>query len=508
MSALWLLARYRSDAFDVRVDDTDKTNLMELFEYMLEESVKHNVYLPKSFTMVVNKPRTNRRLELVDDGAMLKMWEWNEGKEEIESDEANLAKRLQEKADRFRREAEKEEAERQLREQEQFTVAVEVPVLDVEESRVNYVRIFNTPASDEIFPGASQPEPSQKELPPHKQPTPTPIEKTKEPTPTPTKKTPKRNKVTPRKKKNKSTQPPQQPSSPRDPTPPPTNPDQEQYQPPTPTPIHSPNNLIPNPPSTPVRHPKPPIPSPTREPTPPIPSPTREPTPSHQPSVQPREPTPSHQPSHPPRTDGIAIPTDGSGSSKGHTRIKPSEWRVPRSTTNKYGTFVGKKKGGSGAGSGRVVGTRNKKPVTVCESDESSDRMGSEDSEDEDYVASDTEDEVDMQLDHDDEFIVEEEDLADNIPAKTFEDYLDGSHSKKQFLEVFRDYCIQEGFAVSVDYADSQRYTTSCLINTCTWRIHASVLTDKVSWAIKKLEEEHTTCGRLEENPMVSSAWL
>ena len=42
----------------------------------------------------------------------------------------------------------------------------------------------------------------------------------------------------------------------------------------------------------------------------------------------------------------------------------------------------------------------------------------------------------------------------------------------------------------------------------CTWRIHASVLRDKVSWAINKLEGEHATCGRLEENPIVSSAWL
>ncbi|XP_057532860.1 uncharacterized protein LOC130810744 [Amaranthus tricolor] len=42
----------------------------------------------------------------------------------------------------------------------------------------------------------------------------------------------------------------------------------------------------------------------------------------------------------------------------------------------------------------------------------------------------------------------------------------------------------------------------------CTWRIHASVLRDEVSWAIKKLEGEHATCGRLEENPMVFSAWL
>ena len=42
------------------------------------------MYLPKYFTLYVTKPRTNRKLELVDDGAMLKMWEWNEGNSEIE----------------------------------------------------------------------------------------------------------------------------------------------------------------------------------------------------------------------------------------------------------------------------------------------------------------------------------------------------------------------------------------------------------------------------------------
>ncbi|XP_057247171.1 uncharacterized protein LOC104883618 [Beta vulgaris subsp. vulgaris] len=33
-------------------------------------------------------------------------------------------------------------------------------------------------------------------------------------------------------------------------------------------------------------------------------------------------------------------------------------------------------------------------------------------------------------------------------------------------------------------------------------------MSDDVSWAIKTLRGEHTTCGRLEENPMVTSKWL
>ena len=37
---MWLLVRALRGTFDVRVDDTDKTNLMELIEYMFEDLVK------------------------------------------------------------------------------------------------------------------------------------------------------------------------------------------------------------------------------------------------------------------------------------------------------------------------------------------------------------------------------------------------------------------------------------------------------------------------------------
>ena len=182
MSTLWLLVRAPGGTFDVRVDDTDKTNLMELIEYMFEDSVKQNVYLPKYFTLFVTKPRTNRKLELVDDGAMLKMWEWNEGNSEIEvfieetetpslvfqSAEASWAKTLKNRAENIRlmeeenrRMAEEAEAEEQLLAQQTYTVAVEVPVLNVDDDGIEYVRVFATPAADEVFPGDSQPQSSQ-----------------------------------------------------------------------------------------------------------------------------------------------------------------------------------------------------------------------------------------------------------------------------------------------------------------------------------------------------------
>ncbi|XP_021741298.1 uncharacterized protein LOC110707579 [Chenopodium quinoa] len=302
-------------------------------------------------------------------------------------------------------------------------MVVEVPIMNANEDKLEYVRVFNSAAADESFPRDSQPEPSQ----------------------------------------NEPTQP--QPSQ--------------------------------NEPSAPKKSPR------RKKVTPPPP---------------------------PPQPNSAA--SSSAGKPKEQTRLKQKEWRVPRSTANKYGLEVGKNKRG-----GREGSTRRKRPVTVEESDGESDACPSDDSEDDDYEVSEAKDDLDMELNLDDQYIVEEEDLADNIPEKTFEDYLDGSHvlykmykngkvwsnlpfgsiqlepwlifeNKQQFHEVFRDFCIQEGFVVIVGYADNYRYTAKCMINDCNWRIHAAVLVDKVSWEIKKLEGEHTTCGRLEENPMVSSTWL
>ena len=40
-------------------------------------------------------------------------------------------------------------------------MAVEVPVLNVDDDGIEYVRVFATPAADEVFPGDSQPQSSQ-----------------------------------------------------------------------------------------------------------------------------------------------------------------------------------------------------------------------------------------------------------------------------------------------------------------------------------------------------------
>ncbi|XP_057249971.1 uncharacterized protein LOC104901068 [Beta vulgaris subsp. vulgaris] len=126
------------------------------------------------------------------------------------------------------------------------------------------------------------------------------------------------------------------------------------------------------------------------------------------------------------------------------------------------------------------------------------DDLTGDDNDDSDYVFSDLDDDDDDNIDDVD--LVDEDDLvvSDEIHEK----------SKTEFLQVFRDFCIQEGFAVTVERADSARYTAYCLVQSCSWRIHATGLKDNVSWVIKSITGKHNTCGRLEENPMVSSEWL
>ncbi|XP_056692207.1 uncharacterized protein [Spinacia oleracea] len=134
------------------------------------------------------------------------------------------------------------------------------------------------------------------------------------------------------------------------------------------------------------------------------------------------------------------------------------------------GTYVPK------SGRGNTRAARNGKGKG---SDVISDVEDDEDSEDVDFEETgsdgsdeDSEDETDIG-----DFIVEEEgleDLMDEIHEKSFEDCLDGSSKmdknykngkyREAFLDVLKDYCIQEGFGLSVEKADSRRYTAVCAI--------------------------------------------
>ncbi|XP_021750407.1 uncharacterized protein LOC110716080 [Chenopodium quinoa] len=79
---------------------------------------------------------------------------------------------------------------------------------------------------------------------------------------------------------------------------------------------------------------------------------------------------------------------------------------------------------------------------------------------------------------------------------------------KQHLRDVVRDYCIQCGFAVVIDYASNIRYCARCLDVNCGWRLHASVLPDGITWAIKSIQNPEHTCQGLEtKNSMVNVKW-
>lgn len=79
---------------------------------------------------------------------------------------------------------------------------------------------------------------------------------------------------------------------------------------------------------------------------------------------------------------------------------------------------------------------------------------------------------------------------------------------KHHFKQILNDYCIQEGFAINVIKADNTRYTGTCYAACCEWRIHASRLTDGITWAIKKIDPNVHKCRGLEtHNPICSVKW-
>lgn len=66
MDSIWLFVHYNGHDFDVRVED-DLCNLMGLYEDLFEEFVKSNVYLPKTFKILVHNLRTNTKIEISID---------------------------------------------------------------------------------------------------------------------------------------------------------------------------------------------------------------------------------------------------------------------------------------------------------------------------------------------------------------------------------------------------------------------------------------------------------
>ncbi|XP_021752033.1 uncharacterized protein LOC110717599 [Chenopodium quinoa] len=78
---------------------------------------------------------------------------------------------------------------------------------------------------------------------------------------------------------------------------------------------------------------------------------------------------------------------------------------------------------------------------------------------------------------------------------------------KDHFKEALRDYCIQEGFSLVVRKSEIDRYTAECADIRCNWRIHATVLQDGFTWAIKSIKHGHTCDLNMVNNPMCNCKW-
>ncbi|KAL2930622.1 Enolase [Bienertia sinuspersici] len=79
---------------------------------------------------------------------------------------------------------------------------------------------------------------------------------------------------------------------------------------------------------------------------------------------------------------------------------------------------------------------------------------------------------------------------------------------KRGNMETLRDYCVEEGFAITVISADNQRFTATCAAECCDWRVHASKLADGRTWAIKKIwPDKHSCRGWTSNNPICTVKW-
>ena len=60
-----------------------------------------------------------------------------------------------------------------------------------------------------------------------------------------------------------------------------------------------------------------------------------------------------------------------------------------------------------------------------------------------------------------------------------------------------------------INKAEGNRYTAECADANCEWRIHASVLGDGKTWAIKSIRSlDHGCVGSLTYNPLATSEWV
>jgi len=78
---------------------------------------------------------------------------------------------------------------------------------------------------------------------------------------------------------------------------------------------------------------------------------------------------------------------------------------------------------------------------------------------------------------------------------------------KASFLDVVRDYMVQEGIYMRYLKNEPTRYTGKCEGKSCDWRIHASLMPDGVTFQVKTIKGKHS-CKRLLDNPAATYSWI
>ena len=79
---------------------------------------------------------------------------------------------------------------------------------------------------------------------------------------------------------------------------------------------------------------------------------------------------------------------------------------------------------------------------------------------------------------------------------------------KEDLKDVVRDLCIQQGFYILVVRSDAKRYTVFCATAGCRWILHACLLADGITWAIKSIiVPNHRSNGFKPYNKMANADW-
>ncbi|KAH9681294.1 SWIM-type domain-containing protein [Citrus sinensis] len=77
-----------------------------------------------------------------------------------------------------------------------------------------------------------------------------------------------------------------------------------------------------------------------------------------------------------------------------------------------------------------------------------------------------------------------------------------------EFRSVLKDFAIQQGCVLHREKNERARVTALCANKRCKWRIHASLVVDKISFMIKTIKGGAHTCIPIIKNPETTSKWV